>query len=202
MECGWSIFCTSASLIEESEYYLWETIFAYRQVTSVLLLGFYLHNLKITSKISAHESPPTGKKRPLHGTMLCTPKQSVRATVFHNLFKIPRETYLNTHPAEDTFHTFWQKCDKGRKDWRSHNSCEFFMVHPDHQTLPGRKEDKVKSRCSGLQKQDNCIFMIFSMNSMWGLHSCTYGPSQSGFAPVESQFQNWHSQHISHFLCL
>ena len=36
---------------------------------------------------SCQESPPTGKKQPLHGTMLCTPKQSVRAMVFHNLFK-------------------------------------------------------------------------------------------------------------------
>lgn len=90
MECGWNIFCTSASLIEESEYSLWETIFAYRQVTSVLLLGFYLHKLKITSKIPARSRHLQGKGNLYMGpcfALLSSLWEPWYFTTFLNLFE-------------------------------------------------------------------------------------------------------------------
>lgn len=129
MECGWSIFCTSASLIEESEYYLWEILFAYRQVTSVLLLRFHLHNLKITARFLPTSRHLQGKSDLYMGPCLAL-LSSLWEPQYFTTFLKSQGKLIWIHILQENIlsNTFWQKFDKGRKDWKSHNSCEFFMV--------------------------------------------------------------------------
>ena len=107
---------------------LWEILFAYRQVTSVLLLRFHLHNLKITSKIPAHESPPTGKSDLYMGPCFALLSRLWEPQYFTFLKSQGKLIWIHILQEKILSNTFWQKCDKGRKDWRSHNLCESFMV--------------------------------------------------------------------------
>ena len=152
MECGWSIFCTSASLIEESEYFC-EKYYLHIVKSPVFgFSGFIFTTWKLPARFLPTSRHLQGKSDLYMGPCFALLSSLWEPQYFTTFLKSQGKLiWIHILQEKILSNTFWQKCDKGRKDWRSHNSCESFMV--DLRVIAPWSPNTAKEKGGQSQKQ-------------------------------------------------